>query len=117
VTAPVAADPRLHGRTKISARAVRRVVSAVTADAMEVSPSDVSVELDDAGGALSIVAKAPVRLTPLGRGGVSGGSLVERLSTAQSTISERVLTLTGSDVRRVDLRITGAELQQRRRVS
>lgn len=116
MTVPVAADPHLPGRTKITARAVRRVVTAVTADAMEVPASSVSVELEDLGGALSIVAKSPVRLTPLGRS-TGGSSLVERLSSAQSTISERVLTLTGSDVRRVDLRITGAELQQRRRVS
>ena len=116
MTAPVAADPHLPGRTKITARAVRRVVTAVTADAMEVPTSAVSVDLDDLGGALGVVAKSPVRLTPLGRS-TGGSSLVERLSTAQSTISERVLALTGSDVRRIDLRVTGAQLQQRRRVS
>jgi hypothetical protein len=50
VTAAVMADRALHGRNKITSRAVRRVVSAVTADALDVDASDVSVELATAGG-------------------------------------------------------------------
>ena len=48
------ADPARHGRTTISSRAVRRIVSAVTADALDVGPSDVSVDLDDDGGSLHV---------------------------------------------------------------
>jgi len=115
VTAAVTAD---GGRTTIAARAVRRVVSAVTADALDVAASDVSVELDDHGGELHVTARAPIHVTPLGESGRrSSGTLLERLSTAQTTIRTRCLELTGSSIGRVDLRITGADLRERRRVS
>nr|BFF12836.1 hypothetical protein GCM10025699_41390 [Microbacterium flavescens] len=64
MTAAVTADQTLHGRNKITSKAVRRVVSAVTAEALEVSASDVSVELADRDGALSVVAKTPIRISP-----------------------------------------------------
>jgi hypothetical protein len=117
VTAAVTADQAAHGRTVITSRAVRRVVSAVTAEALDATVSDVSVELTDRDGGLTLVASAPVRLAPLGLPDRASGSLLDRLTSAQSTIRQRVLQLTGTDVERVDLRITGAELSRRRRVS
>jgi len=47
----------------------------------------------------------------------TAGTLLDRLTSAQSTIRQRVLQLTGTEVERVDLQVTGAELSQRRRVS
>ncbi|WP_258068397.1 hypothetical protein [Rathayibacter sp. AY1E2] len=118
MTAAVMADEASHGRTTISSRAVRRVVSAVTAEALDVNSSDVSVELDDEGGRLHVVARAPIHVTPLGETGRrSSGTLLDRLSRAQTTIRSRCLELTGSTIGRVDLRITGADLRERRRVS
>jgi len=117
VTAAVPAEQALHGRTKITSRAVRRVVSAVTADALDVSASDVSVELADRDGALTVVAKTAVRITPLGVQARSTGTLLDRLTTAQTTIRQRVLQLTGSTIDRVDLQVTRAELRERKRVS
>ncbi|GAA0965981.1 hypothetical protein [Frigoribacterium faeni] len=117
MTAAVTADQTLHGRNKITSKAVRRVVSAVTAEALEVSASDVSVELADRDGALSVVAKTPIRISPLGVPTRSTGTLLERLSSAQSTIRSRVLQLTGSAIDRVDLQVTGADIRERKRVS
>ncbi|WP_244231740.1 hypothetical protein [Rathayibacter sp. VKM Ac-2804] len=118
MTAAVMADQARHGRTTITSRAVRRVVSAVTAEALDVDASDVSVELDDDGGKLHVTAQAPLRIRPLGETDRrSSGTLLSRLSTAQSTIRTRCLELTGSTIGRVDLRITGADLRERRRVS
>jgi hypothetical protein len=111
-------DSGLHGRTRIASRAVRRIVSAVTADALGVSASDVVVELADDDGSLAVVAKTPIQIRPLGETGRhSGGSLLERLSAAQTTIRDRCLQLTGSTIGRVDLRITGVDLRERKRVS
>ncbi|WP_370544361.1 hypothetical protein [Frondihabitans sp. VKM Ac-2883] len=114
----VPATSGLHGRTKITSRAVRRVVSAVTADALSVSASDVSVELTDDNGSLTVIAKTPIHISHLGVvGRRSNGTLLERLTAAQTTIRNRCLELTGSSVGRVDLRITGVELRERKRVS
>lgn len=118
---PVDAVPAargLHGRTKIASRAVRRVVSAVTADALNVSASDVSVELTDDDGSLAVLAKTPIHVSPLGEvGRRSSGTLLERLTAAQTTIRDRCLQLTGSSIGRVELRITGVDLRERKRVS
>ncbi|ARC58363.1 hypothetical protein AS850_14855 [Frondihabitans sp. 762G35] len=114
----VTAGPGLHGRTKITSRAVRRVVSAVTAEALSVDASDVSVELVDDRGSLTVIAKSPIHVRPLGDvGRRSSGTLLERLGAAQTTIRDRCLQLTGSTIGRVDLRITGVDLRERKRVS
>ena len=114
---PDTASRATRGRTTITSRAVRRVVSAVTADALEVPASDVTVTLTDAGGKLTVEARTPIRVPALSDRPVREGSLVERLTRAQTEVRERVLGLTGSTVGRVDLRITGARIQERRRVS
>lgn len=123
MTAAVMADAvpaarGLHGRTRITSRAVRRIVSAVTADALSVSASDVSVELADTDGSLTVMAKTPIHVSPLGDvGRRSEGSLLERLTAAQTTIRDRCLQLTGSTIGQLDLRITGVDLRERKRVS
>lgn len=118
MTAAVMAGSALHGRTKIAPRAVRRIVSAVTADALSVNASDVSVELADDDGTLTVIAKTPIHVTPLGEvGRRSSGTLIGRLTAAQTSIRDRTLELTGSTIGRVDLRITGVDLNERRRVS
>ena len=112
------ASGSVHGRTKIAPRAVRKIVSAVTADALSVDASDVSVDLADDDGTLTVIAKTPIHISPLGDvGRRSAGTLIERLTAAQSNIRDRTLALTGSSIGRVDLRITGVDLRQRRRVS
>jgi len=108
----------LPGRTVISSRAVGRVVSAVTADALRVTASDVSVDLSDDQSRLAVTARSPIHVSPLGDiGRRSTGTLLERLTKAQESIRERSSTLTGSTIGRVDLRITGVDLVERRRVS
>jgi hypothetical protein len=115
------ADRGHHGRTAIAPRAVRRIVSAVTADALGVRASDVSVDLADDNGSLTVTARTPIHVRPLGDvGRRSSGTLLERLTAAQSSIRERCLQLTGSTIGRVDLQITGVDrrdLKERKRVS
>ena len=112
------AGTAVHGRTRIAPRAVRRIVSAVTADALSVDASDVWVELAVDDGTLSVIARTPIHVSPLGEvGRRSSGTLIERLTAAQSSIRDRTLALTGSTIGRVDLRITGVDLTERRRVS
>jgi hypothetical protein len=117
VTAAVTAQQAVRGRNTISSRAVRRVVSAVTAEELGVRASEVSVDLSDARGDLTVIASAPIHVSPLGVDARRHGTVLERLSRAQSTIRERCLHLTGSTITRVDLHITGAQLDERRRVS
>ncbi|MBF4577590.1 hypothetical protein ITJ49_15625 [Frondihabitans sp. VKM Ac-2883] len=114
---------KLPGRTKIASRALDRVVSAVTADTLGIDTKKVSVDMSDDGGSLSLTVSAPIRVPSLLRienePGVvdrQGGSLLERAKTAQEQIRTRVQQLTGNQVDRVIVKITGVDIQEERRV-
>ncbi|ROQ30969.1 hypothetical protein EDF46_3481 [Frondihabitans sp. PhB188] len=114
---------KLPGRTKIAPRALDRVVSAVTADALGVNSKTVSVDLNDDGGNLSLTVSAPIRVPSLLRienePGVvdrQGGPLLARAKTAQEQIRTRVQQLTGNQVARVIVKITGVDIQEEGRV-
>ena len=111
------------GRTKIAPRALDRVVSAVTADALGVTASRVGVALNDDNGSLSLTVSTPIRVPSLTRvesePGVvdrQGGPLLERAKKAQEEIRTRVQQITGSDVARVIVKITSLDIQEERRV-
>lgn len=113
----VRADRAASGSTTIAPRALRRLVSALTADALRVEASDVAVDLVDHDGLLSVVARTPIHLRPLGDPARrTDGTLLERLESAQTSIRDRCLQLSGSTVGRVELRVTGVDLRERRRV-
>lgn len=94
------------GRNRVSERALRRVASAITAEAMGVSPRDVTVVLADDRGLLGISALTPIRVRPLGSRQSPTATVLHRATSAQATIRERMLELTGSEVGRVSVRIT-----------
>ena len=111
------------GRTRITPRALDRVVSTVTAEELGVTAAQVSVDLDDDGGALTLTVRAPIHVISLERsmadpGAVAraGGSVISRAARAQENIRTRIQSLTGSQVGRVQLRLTRAEIKQERRV-
>lgn len=111
------------GRNRITPRALDRVVSAVTAEELGVDRAHVSVDLNDDGGALTLAVRAPIHIISLERsiadpGAVTraGGSVISRAARAQENIRTRIQSLTGSEVGRVQLRLTRAEIKQERRV-
>lgn len=113
----------LPGRTKIAPRALDRVVSAVSANLLGVDSKKVSVELDDDDGNLSLTVSAPIRVPSLLRiesePGIvdrQGVSLLERAKRAQEEIRTRVHQLTGHQVARVIVKITGVDVREERRV-
>ena len=111
------------GRTRITPRALNRVVSAVTSEELGVESSTVGVDLEDHGGALTLTVRAPIRILSLEQimddpGAVTraGGTLVDRAGEAQENIRIRVRDLTGSNISRIVLRLTNANIQEERRV-
>lgn len=111
-----------RGRNRITSRALRSVASALTAEAMGVSPSTVGVELADAGGVLEVTASAAISLISLTATGLKaeradrGGSVIERARNAQHVIRDRMTELTGSQVERVNLRLTQPIIEREERV-
>lgn len=104
--APLTVPDALLGRNRVSERALRRVASAITAEAMGVSPREVTVVLADDKGLLGVSALTPIRVRPLGARRGADATVLHRATAAQSTIRERMLALTGSEVGRVSIRLT-----------
>jgi hypothetical protein len=112
-----------RGRTVITARAIERVVRAVTADQFDVDVRAVSADLTDAGGHLDLAIRTPIRVSPISRVQAdsqaverSGGSVLERAARSEAAIVDQVRTITGSTVSRLALRFTAAEIRPERRV-
>lgn len=126
---PVAEAPvvRPHGgpgRTRITAKALEHVAVNIAAESLGVPAGRVKVELADDRGALALTVTSPIRALPLSRVPAapeapqrSGGSIVERVSTATATIAARVEQLAGSNVSRVSIRVSGLLIDQEGRVS
>lgn len=116
-------DRPARGRTVVTARAIERVVRAVTAEQFGVAARSVSADLTDEGGRLDLAVRTPIRVVSIGRLqedpssiARSGGTIVDRARRSEAEIIEQVGTITGSAVSRLALRFTGAEIKQERRV-
>lgn len=122
--APVATDTRgFYGHNRVTLRAIRAVVSAITADELDTPVRTVGVELGDDGGVLTVTATAPIgvpslvrftRSAPLGLSAQQ--SVLERAGAAQEAIRNQVLALTGSAIGIVNLRLTFARIEGEERV-
>ena len=83
----------------------------------------VGVELGDDHGMLALTISTSIRVVPLSRiirePSVivrTGGTILARSAQSQTEIRRRVGELTGADVGRVTVRLTGIDVQQERRV-
>jgi len=108
-----------RGRTRVTARAMTRVVSAVAAESLGVKPSQVSVDLADAAGRLDLTVRTPIRVLPLDQVETAApvdGTILDRTERAQHDIRGTVAALTGADIAGVTVRLTGARIRRSKRV-
>jgi len=111
----------LPGRTRVTTRALTRVISAVTADILGVPVHRVGVELSDRNGRLGVSVVSPIRLPALGsaRGHVpagAAGTVLARARAAIGAITASAGELTGAVIGHVDLRLSDAQTQETARV-
>lgn len=102
------------GHTRITANAMSKAVTAVAAQALAVPVAAIKVSLDDDNGKLAASLTAPLAVPTLEELvsdpevlASSGGSIFDRASEARRRISAGITAITGSDVGRVDIRISG----------
>ncbi|MBS3179131.1 MULTISPECIES: hypothetical protein [unclassified Pseudoclavibacter] len=120
-TAPGGAAQR--GTTRLTAKALTRLASAVTGDALGVDAGSVSVGLEDHKGGLALRISTPIRVPSLERirsqdAAVerSGGPILQRVEQAKGEIRDRFQSLTDSRVERVMLRVTSLNIRAEERV-
>jgi hypothetical protein len=103
--------PGPRGATRITARAMNRLVSAVAADALGVPPSQVKVNVAASAGRLDLSVRTPAARPPGGRGTTAAPTEdadPDRAEHAQHDIRGTVAALTGADIAGVTVRLTGA---------
>lgn len=111
------------GRTRITANALKRVVAAVAGDALGVHANRADTRVTDHGAALDVTVHVPISVISISRHrddpralARTGGSVMERCAAAETSIRDRVHSLTGYSIRRVTVQLTAVTVQQERRV-
>jgi hypothetical protein len=95
------------GRTRITTRALTRLIAAVSAEALVVMPDQVSVVVTDAAGKLAIHVRSPIRINPM-TVRHTGATVLERAARAQDHIRLTTARLSGADVTHVTVQVSGA---------
>ncbi|WP_394940624.1 hypothetical protein [Psychromicrobium sp. YIM B11713] len=127
VTSESPAMETLAGHNRISTAALTSVTQAAAAECFRVQISEIRVSFSDSAGRLAISLATPITVPPL-TSLVSSGivrsdgetaaltngqvSIWDRTIAAKKYILDKVCYLTGSDVARVDIRITGVRNPQ-----
>jgi len=111
-SAPPASRAAYPGYTAVRQRALNTVARAVSAEALGVPPAEVTVALHDDHGLLGISVVTPISVPDLDdiAAGHTGGTVLERVRTAQGVIRAGTTGITGNQVGRVDIRVRGARI-------
>ena len=107
-----AGGPPLPGRTIVTARALQHLALGLVRDAARIPASDVSVSLSDDAGRLKATVTLPVSLGP-----AVGQSLIERGITLRGAVVQGMAALAAREVSSVDIRFSGVNVVQERRVA
>jgi hypothetical protein len=113
----------LAGHNRISTQALTSLARAAAAEALGVSAQDVRADWSDDEGLLALALVTPIRIPSLtavlrnpARVAGFGGSIRDRAVAAKLVILGRVTELSGAQLSRVDIRISGAAVSEGGRV-
>lgn len=113
-----AAETVLPGRTLVAERALVAVCEQVAARAVGLTRREVTVRLGATAGALAVRVEAPLPVPDLSDEArpAEPETVTARGHRIREQIRTDVAALTGREVRRMDLTVTGARIEKRRRV-
>lgn len=113
----------LSGHTRVSTQALTSVAKAAAAEVLRTPAGQVKADWNDDGGLLALSLVLPLGIPSLNRIARdpalvdnAGGPVWEKALAARELILQRVESLTGSQLSRVDIRIMGIRLQEGGRV-
>lgn len=120
---PAVRGQALSGHNRISTQALTSLAKAAAAAALGVDAQDVRADWTDDDGLLALSLVSPISIPPLkdvvldpGRVQAVGGSIWDRTVQAKARILETVTDLSGAQLSRVDIRISGARISEGGRV-
>jgi hypothetical protein len=113
----------LVGHNRISTQALTSLAQAAAAEALGVPATDIRADWADDDGLLALSIVAPISVPALSevlrqpqRVQGFGGSIWDRAVAAKASILDTVTRLSGSQLSRVDIRISGAHVTEGGRV-
>jgi hypothetical protein len=98
----------IPGRVVVTARAQERVLAALAADELGIPLRSAKARVSDDAGRLAAEIAAPARVTP------EGVPLLSLIEEARSRVTTDGADLTGAEISRVTVRITGVDNDSRR---
>lgn len=106
------------GRTTVPERVLRRVTEAASAEAIGVGIGDVSARLGNYRGALALRISSPFPVPDLDDEAAVAAAVpvAQRAAELQVELRDRLETLLGRRIGRVEIRVDGAKVDTRRRV-
>lgn len=117
------ANAPLAGHNRISTAALTSVARAVAADVLNISAVLVRADWRDDGGLLALTLATPVGIPSLPKVVRDpavverfGGAIWDRAYAARAAVQAEISRITGSQLSRVDIRITGARIVEGGRV-
>ncbi|MEJ1115805.1 hypothetical protein WBN73_16545 [Paenarthrobacter sp. CCNWLY172] len=113
----------LAGHNRISTQALTSLARAAASEALGVEAHDIRADWADDDGLLALSIVAPISIPALtevlrdpSRVQGFGGSIWDRAVAAKAAVLETVTRLSGSQLSRVDIRISGAHITEGGRV-
>jgi hypothetical protein len=114
---------RYAGHTRVSTQALTSTAQGAAAEVLGISPALIRATWRDDAGALALSLALPLGIPSLNRvlrdpqlvDGF-GGSVWDRAHAAKGAILDRISRISGSQLSRVDIRVTGIRVQEGGRV-
>jgi len=118
VEAPAGAGWAVRGSVHVRERVIEKVIREASAVTIGVSRGDVDIDVAEWGGGLAVRVAARLPIPDLDDTEAirDAPNVIERLRDMQTVLAGEFGRLTGRDVRRVSLTVTGAMIPERRRV-
>lgn len=114
----VVAPPEIRGAVRVRPRAIEKAVREASAATMGAPRGDVSVEIAEWGGGLNVRVATKLQIPALDDTEAIRAEppILERVRELQSALATELSRLTGREIHRVTVTVTGAMIPERKRV-
>lgn len=111
------AEATAPGRITVKERVFVKVAEEATSTALGIDRGSVSVDVAEAKNGLAVTIGTPLPVPDLDDTEAirSGNTVLERVAAIQSQLRDRIAEVTGRDVHRVDITITGAVMAEKKK--
>lgn len=114
----IESPPEVRGAVRVRPRVIEKAVREAAAQTLAAPRGDVSVDITEWGGGLNVrvATKVPIPALDDTEAILAEPTILERMRAAQAALVEELSRLTGREIHRVSVTVTGANIPERKRV-